>query len=581
MSERLRVGIVGAGANTRLRHVPGFRAIAGVELAGVVNRSPESTARAASEFDIPKTYRDWRELVSDPDLDAVMIGTWPNLHCEVTRAALAAGKHVLTEARMARNLAEARQMLEASQARPDLVAQIVPSPFGLEHHEALTRLIADGFLGELREFVVISADDSFHDETKPLHWRQDREISGVNTLALGIIHEAATRWVPSPDRVFAQARARFFQSIVMAFCFPAFGLGMLISIQLKTQFASPRARLMPGFAGPHLTIVALITFFILGPPVLVGWLKIGLSPVGPLSLGLLVAVMFAWQSWLMSNLLTLPLLIVWFSLMFGAQTEFIGGILGRWFLTPETTNVAITILAGSVGATILLAHRVLSLHEENTEYGLAIPAGGFRALTSRAANREVEKLAGRIIAQSRFAPWALDRWFELVMRWLPATGIVRRVALYQIVHGYGALIALPIVCVGYVFLTGWIVHNEISQGIAVILQALFMSHFVMAGVGSIWLQHGKWHAAELLRPQSRNEFVSGLFCGVGGDLAYATFWILVAQLVACLQGSAAFGRTPTETAVIAVAVSVGYLLVSAGVLLFILSYQNFWVYLGT
>ena len=290
--------------------------------------------------------------------------------------------------------------------------------------------------------------------------------------------------------------------------------------------------------------------------------------------------MFAWQSWLMSNLLTLPLLIVWFSLMFGAQTEFIGGILGRWFLTPETTNVAITVLAGSVGATILLARRIFSVHEESAEYGLAIPACDFRALSSRAANREMEKMAGRIISRSRFAPWALDRWFELVMRWLPATGVFRRVGLYQIAHGYGTLIALPILCVGYVFLTGWIVHNESRQGIAVILQALFMSHFVMGGVGSIWLQHGKWHAAELLRPQSRNEFVSGLFCGIGGDLAYATFWILVAQLVAFLQGAAAFGRTPTETAAIAAAVSVGYLLVSSGVLLFVLSYQNIWVYLG-
>jgi predicted dehydrogenase len=204
MSERVRIGIVGAGANTRLRHVPGFRAVDGVELAGVVNSSPESTARAASEFAIPKTYRDWQELVADPDLDAVMIGTWPNLHCDVTCAAIEEGKHVLTEARMARNLAEARQMLAAAQSRPDLVRQIVPSPFGLEHHEALTKLINAGFLGELRELVVITADDSFHDETRPLHWRQDREISGVNTLALGIIHEAATRWVPGPDRIFAQ-----------------------------------------------------------------------------------------------------------------------------------------------------------------------------------------------------------------------------------------------------------------------------------------------------------------------------------------------------------------------------------------
>lgn len=205
MNDRVRVGIVGAGANTRLRHVPGFCAIDGVELAGVVNSSAESTQRAAAEFDIPKTYPDWQALVADPDLDAVMIGTWPNLHCEVTCAALAAGKHVLTEARMARNLAEARRMLAAAKARPDLVAQIVPSPFGLEHHDALSKLIADGFFGELRELVVITADDSFHDETKPLHWRQDREISGVNTLALGIIHEAATRWIPNPDRVFAQS----------------------------------------------------------------------------------------------------------------------------------------------------------------------------------------------------------------------------------------------------------------------------------------------------------------------------------------------------------------------------------------
>ena len=43
MSDTIRVGIVGAGANTRLRHIPGFRAIRGVELAGVVNSSPEST----------------------------------------------------------------------------------------------------------------------------------------------------------------------------------------------------------------------------------------------------------------------------------------------------------------------------------------------------------------------------------------------------------------------------------------------------------------------------------------------------------------------------------------------------------
>jgi len=205
MPDTIRIGIIGAGANTRLRHIPGFRAIDGVELAGVVNSSPESTSRAAAEFGIPQTYGDWQELVADPEIDAVMIGTWPNLHCEATCAALEAGKHVLTEARMARNAAEARQMLEASKAHSDRVTQIVPSPFGLEHHEAVTQLLRDGFLGDLRELVVIGADDSFADGDQPLHWRQNVAISGVNTLALGILHETATRWAPPPTRVFAQS----------------------------------------------------------------------------------------------------------------------------------------------------------------------------------------------------------------------------------------------------------------------------------------------------------------------------------------------------------------------------------------
>lgn len=200
----IRIGIVGAGANTRLRHIPGFRAIDGVEILGVVNRTPESSGRAAQELEIPKTYPNWQALVDDPDIDAVMIGTWPNLHCDVTCAALDAGKHVLTEARMARNAAEAHRMQHAAEEHSHLIKQIVPSPFGLVQHDYVRGLIDDGFLGELRELVVIGANDQFRDTSQPLHWRQDAEISGTNVLAMGILHEAALRWIPSPTRVLAQ-----------------------------------------------------------------------------------------------------------------------------------------------------------------------------------------------------------------------------------------------------------------------------------------------------------------------------------------------------------------------------------------
>ena len=97
-TETVRVGVVGAGANTRERHIPGLQAIEGVEVVSVCNRRPDSSEQAAARFGIPRIYRHWWELVAADDSDAIVIGTWPNLHARITMAALAAGKHVLCEA---------------------------------------------------------------------------------------------------------------------------------------------------------------------------------------------------------------------------------------------------------------------------------------------------------------------------------------------------------------------------------------------------------------------------------------------------------------------------------------------------
>ena len=168
MTSPLRIGIIGAGGNTRLRHIPGFRAIAGVEIVAVCNRRPESTAAAAREFNVPRTHEHWQDLVADAGVDAVLIGTWPYLHCAITLAALKAGKHVLTEARMAMNALEAHRMFQASRAHPDLVAQIVPSPFGLKGDAVMRELITGGFLGELREAHVFGFNAALADAATSL-----------------------------------------------------------------------------------------------------------------------------------------------------------------------------------------------------------------------------------------------------------------------------------------------------------------------------------------------------------------------------------------------------------------------------
>jgi len=206
-TQTLRVGLIGAGANTRLRHIPGLRALPDVEIVAVCNRRQESTQAAAREHGIPRTYERWEDLVASPDVDAIVIGTWPYLHCPITLAALESGKHVLTEARMAMNAAEAHRMLAAARRYPKLVAQIVPSPYGLKANEVIIELMRAGYLGELREVQVVHFSAALADAATALSWRQDAMLSGYNMLTLGILHETVARWTPPPARVTAQVHA--------------------------------------------------------------------------------------------------------------------------------------------------------------------------------------------------------------------------------------------------------------------------------------------------------------------------------------------------------------------------------------
>lgn len=207
MTEMIRIGFIGAGGKSRRKHIPAFQAQENVRVDGVVNRSHESSEAVAREFGIPKVYETWRDLVGDPDIDAVCIGTWPNMHCMLTLAALAAGKHVLCEARMAMNATESRQMLDAARAHPQLVTQLVPSPIMLDGPDAAIHQALRGKrIGDLVAVDVISGHQSFLDPEAPMSWRHDIELSGMNTMGLGILYEALMRWVGPARTVCAITR---------------------------------------------------------------------------------------------------------------------------------------------------------------------------------------------------------------------------------------------------------------------------------------------------------------------------------------------------------------------------------------
>jgi len=198
----IRLGFVGAGTIAEDRHVPGFRAIPGVELTSVVNRTPESSAAAARAFGFARTHPTWQDLVADPAINAVVVGTWPYLHAPVTIAALDAGKHVLSQARMAMNAKEARAMVDAARRHPDLTTMLVPASHTYWVDARLHGLLRDGSIGDLR---TVDGNWNEPDVCDPgEHWRHQRRYSGNNVQGVGPLYEVFLRWLGPADAVTAR-----------------------------------------------------------------------------------------------------------------------------------------------------------------------------------------------------------------------------------------------------------------------------------------------------------------------------------------------------------------------------------------
>ena len=204
--EVVRVGLIGAGANVRAVQIPGFRRVPGCEIVAVANRNLESSQRVADEFDIPRAYANWEELLDDDSIDAVLIGTWPYMHSTLTLEALERGKHVLTQARMANTAQEAREMLAASRRHPDLVCQLVPTSQSYRIDNVLKRMIGDGYLGEVLSVEIQRLLTRFGDFGGDLDWRHDQEFSGYNIMTIGASYESTMRWLGRGNRVMAMSK---------------------------------------------------------------------------------------------------------------------------------------------------------------------------------------------------------------------------------------------------------------------------------------------------------------------------------------------------------------------------------------
>jgi predicted dehydrogenase len=111
------LGIIGAGMYGKVL-MRCFRQDERANITWVNSASEVTTKSTAEEFGIETWTTDYRDVLADPEVDAVVIATPPYLHAEQLRAALEAGKHILLEKPMAESMKSVRQMVAAVDQAP-------------------------------------------------------------------------------------------------------------------------------------------------------------------------------------------------------------------------------------------------------------------------------------------------------------------------------------------------------------------------------------------------------------------------------------------------------------------------------
>jgi predicted dehydrogenase len=113
----LRVGIIGAGRVAQIAHLATLSQVAEARLVSLADLRPELASLVAARWNIPRVYAGHRELLADPDVDAVVVVTQRSQTAAIVADALRAGKHVLSEKPMALSTVDARALVQLARER--------------------------------------------------------------------------------------------------------------------------------------------------------------------------------------------------------------------------------------------------------------------------------------------------------------------------------------------------------------------------------------------------------------------------------------------------------------------------------
>ncbi|MCO5215635.1 MAG: Gfo/Idh/MocA family oxidoreductase [Thermomicrobiales bacterium] len=189
----VRLALIGTGFGSQV-HLPAIAHIDHTELVAICSRRQDRVDVIAARHGIPSASTDWRDVVNDAGIDAVIVATPPYLHHQMVIAALEAGKHVLCEKPLARNLAEARDMVRLAE-RAGVVAMVDHQYRYLPIRRRVKELIDEGYIGTPHaiNMIVFNSELADPEETR-FNWLMEEDKAGGMLRAIGSHYVDTMRW---------------------------------------------------------------------------------------------------------------------------------------------------------------------------------------------------------------------------------------------------------------------------------------------------------------------------------------------------------------------------------------------------
>lgn len=147
MADRLRCAVIGTGA-IGIQHLLSLQACPRAAAVAISETNAGRSKETCDRFKIPRSYNDYRELLEQPDVEAVIISVPNYLHAQIAIEALKARKHVLLEKPMALNFKDAVKIADA--AKKSRCTLMVAHNFRFNRYSQFAKMLIDkGDLGEL------------------------------------------------------------------------------------------------------------------------------------------------------------------------------------------------------------------------------------------------------------------------------------------------------------------------------------------------------------------------------------------------------------------------------------------------